>query len=401
VSTNKVSLLTIPAPYKAMLAVCSDLDETPDRDTYVGISKYLNTTNSTVVGQGLGLEIGNSIYFDMPKDQFSYWNTDDHGRSMIRKLICAGYIDCLHSYGDLATQRNYAKRALDELSRHDCRMKVWIDHAQAPTNFGGDIMMGYGDVIGSDAYHADITIDYGIKYIWRGRVTSVIGQNVPKRISGIVNYRHPFASGKTLFKEIAKYLMAGLGSQKYAMHKNNEVLRIAPLRNGQEIIEFIRSNPFWGGVGLSATSMGFASVLTIKMLKKLIASGGVCILYTHLGKIHKLGELFSTKTKSSFELLAKFYNDKKILVTTTRRLLDFCWMLRNVNYTTLRESDKIIINVEWAGDRSELEGLSFIGNFKHAQINLNGSRLVGINRSRINKGYCYSIPWNPLVYPSI
>ncbi len=88
------------------------------------------------MGPGVGLEVGNSIYFDMPPDQFAYWNTDDAGREMVRALIRSGHIDCLHSYGDLATTRRHAARALDELARHDCRLRVWIDHGTAATNFG-------------------------------------------------------------------------------------------------------------------------------------------------------------------------------------------------------------------------------------------------------------------------
>ena len=109
------TLRRFPYPYKAMLAICSDLDETPDGDAYWEIARYLNTTQTTAMGQGAGLEVGNTIYFDMPAEQFSYWNTNDAGRAMVRALIQSGHVDCLHSYGDLATTREHAGRALDEL----------------------------------------------------------------------------------------------------------------------------------------------------------------------------------------------------------------------------------------------------------------------------------------------
>src|SRR3972149_7860855 len=103
--SSEVSIRRIPYPYRAMLAICSDLDETPNREVYFEMMKFLNTTKNTAMGPGVGLEVGNSIYFDMPSDQFSYWNTDEKGREMIRALIRSGHIDCLHSYGDLATTR--------------------------------------------------------------------------------------------------------------------------------------------------------------------------------------------------------------------------------------------------------------------------------------------------------
>jgi len=108
---NNVRLRSLPYPYRAMLAICSDLDETPDRRTYWEIMRFLNTTLPTPIGRGVGLEVGNSIYFDMPADQFAYWTTDDAGRDMIRSLIRTGHIDCLHSYGDLAGTRKDAIRA--------------------------------------------------------------------------------------------------------------------------------------------------------------------------------------------------------------------------------------------------------------------------------------------------
>ena len=87
----------VPYPFRAMLAICSDLDETPHRGVYRDIARFLNTTETTVMGVGVGLEVGNTIYFDMPPSQFAYWNTDDEGRAMVRALIASGHVDCLPS----------------------------------------------------------------------------------------------------------------------------------------------------------------------------------------------------------------------------------------------------------------------------------------------------------------
>ena len=97
----KVSLRKYPYPYQAMLAICSDLDETPNKDIYFETARYLNTTEDTLLGKGVGLEVGNTIYFDMPLHNFSYTNTDDDGRHKIQQLIQSGHIDCLHSFGVL------------------------------------------------------------------------------------------------------------------------------------------------------------------------------------------------------------------------------------------------------------------------------------------------------------
>jgi hypothetical protein len=47
-------LRLLPYPYWAMLAICSDLDETPDRHVYWRIMRFLNTTEETAMMPGLG-----------------------------------------------------------------------------------------------------------------------------------------------------------------------------------------------------------------------------------------------------------------------------------------------------------------------------------------------------------
>src|SRR6267154_4889527 len=85
--STRVKSRRFPYPFSAALAICSDLDETPDADTYFELMRFLNTTDDTSMGPGVGLEVGNSIYFDMPPGHFSYWNTDDKNREKIRALI--------------------------------------------------------------------------------------------------------------------------------------------------------------------------------------------------------------------------------------------------------------------------------------------------------------------------
>ena len=65
-----VSQRKFPFPYKAMVSICSDLDETPSLESYLEISRFLNTDDATRFGNGVDLEVGNSIYFHMPEGQF-------------------------------------------------------------------------------------------------------------------------------------------------------------------------------------------------------------------------------------------------------------------------------------------------------------------------------------------
>ena len=308
----------------ALLAICSDLDETPDAETYFELMRFLNTTQETTMGPGVGLEVGNTIYFDMAPGQFSYWNASTADREKIRALIHSGHIDCLHSYGDLATTRGHAGRALEELVKHDCRIPVWIDHAQAATNFGADIMEGHGDEPGHPAYHADLTISYGIRHVWRGRTSSVIGQDRPFSLRSIGSPRHPLGSARTLAKEAVKQVLARNGHAKYGPHAGNPLVVEASLRDGQPIREFIRCNPSWGGVSCHDRGDGIHEVLTRRFLDRLVVRGGPCILYTHLGKLDRNDNkmAFNPAVVQAFRLLVEYRQRGEIHVTTTARLLD-------------------------------------------------------------------------------
>jgi hypothetical protein len=65
-------------------------------------------------------------------------------------------------------------------------------------------------------------------------------------------------------------------------------------------------------------------VLTRRFLDRLVARGGCSIYYTHLGKLdrgsNKRG--FSPAAVDAFRLLGEYADSGRILVTTTRRLLD-------------------------------------------------------------------------------
>jgi hypothetical protein len=312
-----------PYPYRAMLAICSDLDETPDGETYFELHHFLNTRENTRMGPGVGLEVGNTISFDMPVGNFCYAAASEGERARIRALIESGHIDCLHSYGDFATTRDHVKRALDELRKCRRSLEVWLDHAVAPTNFGADIMRGAGDLPGDVAYHADLTCAYGVQYVWRGRVTSVIGQYCQRSLGGLFEPRHPVASTLTIAKEVAKGHLARRGDVKYAMHAKNDLLREVQLRDGRTVREFLRCNPFWGGVEKSETGYGIADVLTERFLDRLVAREGFAVVYTHLGKLRSRDELFPAATRAAFRRLAHRFDRGEILVTTTRRLLGY------------------------------------------------------------------------------
>jgi hypothetical protein len=395
-----------------MLAICSDLDETPDRRVYWEIMRFLNTTEETAMGPGVGLEVGNSIYFDMPPNQFAYWNTDEVGQEMIRTLIQSGHIDCLHSYGDLATTRKHAARALDELTRHDCKLEVWVDHGTAVTNFGSDIMKGHGDELDHEAYHADLTVGYGIKYVSCGRVTSITGQDVPARFGGIFKWKYPVRSGWTLFREVAKRKRGRKGNRKYAMHGPNEILCPSVLRDERPVYEFMRCNPYWGGVSSCDQGRYIGQVLTGGMLKRLISRGGTCVLYTHLGKIDNPDVPFNKEAVEAFRLLAEVFQSGSILVTTTNRLLGYRRAVREITFNSLWDDKGLCINLSSQVDENsigeltvtDLCGLTFyVTDPKTTRLTIDGQEVTDLkcNGPDHTGRPSVSLAWPLLEFPKI
>ena len=410
---DDVRLRRFPYPYKAMMAICSDLDETPDREVYGQIAGFLNTTTMTRMGQGVGLEVGNTIYFDMPQDQFSYWGTDEAGREMVRAMIHSGHIDCLHSYGDLATGRDDARRNIEELKRFDCKIEVWVDHSKAPSNFGPDIMVGSGDVADSRVYHADLTLDYGVRYVWRGRSTSMIGQDAPIDTSvfaRMLNFRHPMSSSRAAAKEAMKVVLGRRGHARWEMYGANAVCRPSTLRDGRSIWEFFRSNPHWGGPGEGATADGIAEVLTASMLRALVDREGVCVLYTHLGKVSNPHEIFCEPTRAAFRRLAEEHHGGRIMVTTTRRLLRYLTVRAGLRYSASRVGDAIEIALESVDDPvsgarvpspEDVEGMTFEAPRGSAvRIVLKGHGPVDSATVRRGDAGFVTIPWRRLTLPS-
>ncbi|MEJ2453985.1 MAG: hypothetical protein P8103_07505 [Candidatus Thiodiazotropha sp.] len=403
---NQLALRKYPYPYRALLAICSDLDETPNEQIYFETIRYLNTDQQTVLGRGVNLEIGNTIYFHMPKDQFSYWNCSDNARSNIHALIRSGHIDCIHSFGDYADTRDMALACLQELDTHGCKIKVWVDHAQAPTNFDPDIMQGQGAVKGANAYHADITVgEYGIKYVWKGRVTSIIAQNSKRSFRGILNKNEITSSLKTILREFAKGLLAVLGNEKYAMHKHNDVMRETKLVDGTRVIEFMRTNPSWAGVSKFEKGREIGKVLTEEMLKSLVRNEGCSVLYTHLGKINSLSEPFNKSSRAAFENLSNMQEDGQILVITTRRLLDYIRVRDRLVYSVKHNKTRTEIHIgDIASELESLEGITwYVEDPDTVDIFVSGKMLNHVIRNEpdFTGNRSISIPLERLQFPQL
>jgi hypothetical protein len=398
-----INLRKYPYPYQAMLAICSDLDETPNQEIYFETARYLNTTEETFLGKGVGLEVGNTIYFDMPAHNFSYTNSDEDGREKVQQLIQSGHIDCLHSFGDFVTSRKNIEKYWSAIRQGERKIEVWVDHAQAATNLDNGIMQGQGAEICAAAYHADLTVQSGdLSFVWKGRVTSCVAQNVPRSYVSIFNWKQFRASSKTILFEFIKGWLARLGNQKYAMHSANKVLRKTTLIDGTPVLEFMRCNPSWGGVSMFDTARGIHNILTPAVLNTLVKNQGCSIFYSHLGKVLSEQEPFSEQTRQAFELLARYQQKKRILVTTTRRLLGYNRTVDELDFVVKLQEDETQIHLTTAYCGEDLHGLTwYVDKPEKTSLYVNGEKYLNLQINQPDQTNCssVSIAWLPLNYP--
>ena len=368
-----VALRKFPFPYRAALTICSDIDNTETLEEYIEIQKFLNTRNFTNMGKGLGLDIGNSFFFyEPPADAISYFQGGLDVADNFIRLIKAGYIDTMHSYGKKSDfTRKDAIVSLQELKHHNCKINVWVDHTKSSDNFGDDGTFGFGDHLGSKEYHADLTIAYGVKYAWLGKVTMITGQSVPinlKNFTEIYDSDHPIDSVINIGKEFAKHFVSILGSKKYAMRKDNDLVKITKLDDGQLIYEFIRFDNYWEGVGEGANSKGLAYAISNKTLNRLKEVRGYMIVYTHFGINSNCAKNICEETQDALRNLAKEFEKGNIYITTTSKLLRYYIIHKYLDWSYEDKGGRLRINIHKVKDPvfgsfvpsvQDLEGITF------------------------------------------
>ena len=283
------------------------------------------------MGEGVGLEIANSffVFSDREMNTLAYLGDRHSNRETMRKLIEAGYIDCIHSWGNGFEDRDSAIAAVDELKRDKLKLEVWTNHAENRSNFG-NWKPGYGPGDNEDSkyYHADLTIAYGIRYVWLGSCTWILGQATPVRITtflGSFDSRHPAKSLMNLAKAVSKHVLSsyGLLQNRYAMHFSNDLVEPVVLDDGQKVYQFQRYDNHYDGIGRGANARAMHYNLSERVIQQLVSSSGYAILYTHFAYNDGCGQLICKETQKALRFLEKEYRKGEIYVTTTAKLLRY------------------------------------------------------------------------------
>lgn len=262
--THSISKRRLPYPFKAALAISSDIDSTASLTEFLTIQEFLNTKNHTVMGVGLGLEIGNSFFPITSPGRFAFISDNPFDRIVITDLIRLGYIDFIHTF-DKAQNRSEIRHITSILEGANCKVYVWVNHARALSALGSQNWC-LGDNITSDHYHTDFSIDsLGYQFVWLDEVSSIVGQGRPLKLRSFfasLNTEHfPQSLYNNVLKEISKYLLSFVNS-KYSRRKYNDLIYPLRLDDGQVLFGFVRSNVFYGGIRRGSNSDGLADILT-------------------------------------------------------------------------------------------------------------------------------------------
>ena len=332
-------LLPFPPPYRAALAVSNDIDDVHEPAGWWDYLRFLNTRESTPLGPGLGLEVGESFWFysDHFDEQPASWFQGLGDRPSpfapyFAALGRSGHLDTLHSWGNFSRHggftRAHAERAARVLRDEGFVPRVWVNHG------GGhdfqNLWMGCGDLpenpeaAGAPApeYHLDLTWPLGFRYAWIGELTQVIGQERRWRAGDWL------PSGAAL-REILGQARRGM-ARRLAYRdvletfpnpdvRGNRLLRPRTLRDGRTVQTFVRYGDF-----RRATFADLRWLLSDRYLDTLAATGGASVLFLHWGK-HP-GRRFTDLPESGLDALrrlARRVAEGLLWVTTTSRLLAY------------------------------------------------------------------------------
>lgn len=331
-------LRKFPYPYNAMLALCSDIDDAALAD-FKAYHQFLNTKEKTPYGEGMGLDVGDSMWLYMA-DTYSKPSTGQgHGSDAVMtyfkgidttkknnadEIACftkCGWIDCIHTFGDFSNAderktlftKELAVQAYNTLKSIGFSPKVWINHGNRSNkqNFGAantSNFMSYqqGDNPKSAYYHTDITMSNGIKYVWNSLNSNSFGQDSPL-------YEITLRDGKKIW-----------GFPRYT----NTMSR--------------------GKIDWNWTPGEIHRQLTEDNLNSIVNKKQYSIVAQHLGVDPK--ELFKEKNIRALRLLKQYEDNKKILVARTSRLLDYADAHKYVIYDKIIKDEVTYINIVGIND---------------------------------------------------
>lgn len=438
-SLENITLRKFPYPYRAALTICSDIDGTTFED-FIAIHDFLNSDKHSPMGMGLKLELADSFWFfsnpDTPDHALTYFQAGGQKESlyapMIRDMIKAGYIDTLHSFGNFSVKggfsREIAERSLEALDEHNLDLRVWVNHGDEKNlqNIGSAAHhLGDKPDVGSDRahqpnpnYHTDLLVDSGFSYFWDSEtsLTKIVGQDrecsLLETMSDNFLVRTPADKLRNIVSEVQRFgkrfvdRRRNAGGQP-AGYRKNALLHPARLADGRLMMRFTRY-----GSGRYDWSEDLAFLIRDEFLDYLEYVEGASIVYNHWGdrKVRSGSNPFTQATIDAFSGLARRFREGNLWVTTTRKLLDFSFLMHHLAWRVERREGGVVIHIEGFRNNplpqkklhtSDLSGLAFYTNEPdRTEVRFSGLALKTVATAKDFSGRAsISIPLTPMEYP--
>ena len=356
-STPSLALLAYPPPYRCWLTVSND----PDATT-IDVWRELHA----FIWEELNLPFADSFFLRSFNENFpGQVNLQDNPG-----IISAHHHDTIHGWGDYHSSRTRrfsrddAVEGLRLLTELGVKPLVWTDHARMSGNVlqhaEAKMMPVLVDATGHPyknfEYSVDLIREAGIRYIWAGVEPAIFGQDrtLNRREwyqrTRISHWRRTaLAIADQLLIPVSKYLNPAIFSYR---SNNNRQYQQFTFPDGSSFYTFRR----YGRWDLADIG-GFGKIIAPAEIRKLVASRGTAIVYTHLGKPSRIRDVspgfIPVHTRDSLRNLAALHKEGIVNLSSTSHLLDYLVIREHaevtdkqinfrpdgIRFTTLRAND--------------------------------------------------------------
>lgn len=313
-----------PEPYRAWLTVCSDPD-----NTVIGDWQQLHD----LIWKELGLPFADALFIR----SYNLQLPDQVDLHRYPHILDAHPHDTIHTWGDFvfagarAFHRPDAEAHLTILRERGFAPRVWVDHSMFPGNllhryqFGGlpEFRDFSGHAYPNPYYTLDLIRQAGIRYVWDGKLSTVIGQDRPMRL-----WKEHRVRSKSIGQAIKGYLLHrfgqvfGLGEGFREQYVGNHAYRAMGFPDGNRMYSFVRY-----GEPPQADIHGLGELLGARTLDQLSATGGTMIIYTHFGKRRPAAkgdaQHIPPHTETALRDLHRRFKQGEIMISPVSRMLDY------------------------------------------------------------------------------
>lgn len=309
-----------PFPARAWLCISSDPDNTLSNDW-----EELHR----VIWQELELPFGDTAFIrSFNQNLPGQVNLVDHPH-----ILSAHCYDGIHTWGDhmwaggKGFHRPDAEEAAAIIERLGFRPRVWVDHSYFQGNMLHNARYGSFPVIEDRSGHAypnpaytlDLARAAGVRYLWDGTITPVIGQDRPLRQWALQRAQERTAL-HTALKLMARQLVTLADGPHDRL--SNRAYRPVRFPDGMLLYTFKRH-----GVWEWADIDGLGLLLAPERIARLLRLGGTCIAYTHLGKRNARRKSdrqhIPEGTLKALRALREPWKAGRLVLSSTAKLLDY------------------------------------------------------------------------------